>query len=250
MYVNNLQERNQYKNMYEENMKLMKACPFTIIFWIQFFIILLFSINIWQLSNAKKVLSFMEIPFNVTLIIFIISELVAFTYLIMNKMQKANPLMAAFFMFTQVSTMMELMKIAGVSAVISDDKTIGFSMFVYVSVGIGLFWLIIAMNVVIKYNRGFYAVEVKLDKARVKHVRFTIAIWCILAIPIIPFGSYYFRTRGINEMGGNIGSILGLYLIIYTFCVIIFTYLARNVVFIILETRTLLRKRKCSGISE
>ena len=250
MFNDNYDERDKYRDMYQENTNLINGFTNKLFFCIQFLNILLFITNIWQLGNAKKILAYMGIPYIETLAIFIIFELIAFTFLVMIKIHRANPLMGAVFMFSSILTLMELMKIGGVSAVISGDRTIGFNLFVSVSTGIGLYWLILVLRVVMKYKKGYYSAKPELDRNRIKRTWISIAIWCFLAIPIIPFGSYYFRTRGINEMKGNIGAILGLYLIIYLFCVIIFTYLARNVVFIILETRTLLRKRKCSGISE
>ena len=241
--------REKYYVMYQENENALKffTTKKSLIFSIQFIICLLFVTNYMSLTYLCTEYEPVRFMFMEACSVFILTELVTVLFIVTLVIKKATPILASMFLIFSIGGALDLLKTASVAMAISIGGA-DIWLLVYLTAFILFFGIFMLIRIMLRYREGYY--KKQPDREIMDHLRVKVITWSVLAVPFIPFTFYYFRTRGINEIGGKVSSALMVYASIYLFTVIIFTFLARHIVFVFLETRTLLRKRKCSGISE
>ena len=232
--------REKYYVMYQENENLINTLKNkkSLILMLQCLIIFLYVTNYLGLSYLCTIYGPAKYIFWEANIVFGITELITVIFLYKLFRKKLTPLVASIYMVVSIGGGVNLFKSASVGIAISNGGAKIWLLYA-LSIFIALFWIIMVVRVRRRYEDGGYKKEP--EKTFMNHLRIKLIVWGVLSLPLIPFTFYYFRTRGINEVSGRIQAYLMVYGAVWMFTIIIFTYLARNVVFIILETRTRLR---------
>ena len=235
--------REKYYIMYQENENAIKG--FTekksLLIYQQFFVWLISVMDYMALKYLCTVYEPARFMYIEVCSIFIIIELVSVLLVVKLLMKTAKPLLASLFMIVSIGGVMDLMKVFVVIGAIRIGGA-DIWLLVYLSAFILAFGIFMIIRIKLRYRAGYY--KKQPDRDIMDHLRVKVITWSVLAVPLIPFTFYYFRTRGINEIDGKVSSALMVYASLYLFTLIIFTYLARHMVFVFLEIRTLLRMKK------
>lgn len=224
--------RKQYEKLTEEYEKFTGEFYRNIkpLLCFQFLILILFFMcfMLTKYGNSNALLSYQKV---LTWCLYIILEVFVIISLIKRKFKNISSLYAAFIVFLHFFTFIEFEKIVAVNWAINEEF-FNTNLYIYVSIILGIYWFILIIRNLIKYKKGYYSMDLVIDQK--KRMWMYIIIWGVLAIPFIPCMFYVFRTR----IHFKQQPLLGLYYMFWTYGIIVFTMLARNVTFIILELRT------------